>query len=304
MGEWFLGPWVKVNSLFMTKILHASDLHFGRPVVAARLTNLRSCITELEPDAVAISGDLTQWCSNSEFVRARAYLDDIRKTAPVIVIPGNHDIRWLGAVARNLGLFGWTAHEFKYSRYRRHISPELNPSLEVPGAVIAGCNTAHGVSRGSLTRRVKDLGVIGHVNKRDLQKVEEAFSRANSDAARVVMIHHNPIKGETSGRHGLANTKQALRAFASLGAELVLCGHDHQEAVHTVEESSPGLIISTAGTISNRIRAGRPSSFNLVDLDESALRITTYAWRNPEGFTPAKEHSFPRSVRPTPHRGV
>ncbi len=113
----------------MVRILHTSDLHFGRPAVAAQLTSLKRCIAELAPDAVAISGDLTQRGTNSEFVSARAYLDDIRKTCPVIVIPGNHDIRWIGAVARNFGLFGKTAHEFKYSRYRRHISPELNPSL-------------------------------------------------------------------------------------------------------------------------------------------------------------------------------
>ena len=291
----------------MTRILHASDLHFGRAAVATQLASLRNCITKLKPDAVAISGDLTQRCTNSEFARARAYLDDIRKTAPVIVIPGNHDVRWMGAVARNLGpfskgLFGRSAHEFKYSRYVRHIYPELNPDLEVPGAVIAGCNTAHGISRGSLTRRLRDFGVIGHVNRRDLEKVEEAFSRAAPDAARIVMIHHNPIRGELSGRHGLANTKQALRAFASLGAELILCGHDHQEAVHTVEEGDFGLVISTAGTISNRIRAGRPSSFNLVEIDESVLRVATYAWRNPGGFIPAKDHSFPRRHRSTASR--
>lgn len=250
-------------------------------------------MVELTPDAVAVSGDLTQRCAKSEFVKARAYLDEIRETAPVIVIPGNHDIRWVGAVARNFN-FGRAAHGFKYSRYARHISPELNPSLEVPGAVIAGCNTAHGISRGSLTRRFRDLGVIGHVNKRDLQKVEKAFENASPEAARVVMIHHNPIRGAASGRHGLANTKQALSAFASLGAELVLCGHDHQEAVHAVEESTPGLVISTAGTISNRLRAGRPSSFNLVEIDEKEIRITTHAWRNPQGFAPSREHSFPR----------
>src|SRR3712207_8916085 len=56
---------------------------------------------------------------------------------------------WMGAVARNFGVFGKTAHEFKYSRYHKYISPELNPSLKVPGAVIAGCNTAHGISRRS-----------------------------------------------------------------------------------------------------------------------------------------------------------
>ena len=277
----------------MVRILHTSDLHFGRPAVATQLDSLRSSIADLAPGAVAISGDLTQRCTNSEFVRARAYLDSIRQTAPVIVIPGNHDIRWIGAVARNFN-FGKAAHNFKYSRYVRYISPELNPSLEVPGAVIAGCNTAHGISRGSLTRRFRDLGVVGHVNERDLQKVEEAFMRAAPDAARVVMIHHNPIEGELSGRHGLVNTKQALRAFESLGAELILCGHDHQEAVHTVEESASGLVISTAGTISNRLRAGRPSSFNLVEIDERELRIRTYAWRNPKGFAPSREHSFPR----------
>jgi 3',5'-cyclic AMP phosphodiesterase CpdA len=248
---------------------------------------------ELAPDAVAVSGDLTQRCTTSEFMKARAYLDEIRKTAPVIVIPGNHDIRWIGAVARNFN-FGQTAHDFKYSKYVRHISPELNPSLEVPGAVIAGCNTAHGISRGSLTRRFRDLGVIGHVNKRDIQKVREAFEKADPSAVRIVMIHHNPIRGESSGRHGLANTKQALRAFADLGTEMVLCGHDHQEAVHTVEESEGGLVISTAGTISNRIRAGRPSSFNLVEVDGGTIKVTTHAWRNPEGFAPAREHSFPR----------
>ena len=283
----------------MVTILHTSDLHFGRPAVAEQLDSLKSSIEELAPDAVAVSGDLTQRCTASEFDKARHYLDEIRKTAPVIVIPGNHDIRWVGAVARNLDIWRKTAHDFKYSKYTRYISQDLNPSLEVPGdpgAVIAGCNTAHGISRGSLTRRFRDLGVIGHVNKRDLRKVEEAFSHADPDAARVVMIHHNPIRGETTGRHGLANTKQALRSFVELGTELVLCGHDHQAAIHTVEESAPGLVVSTAGTISNRLRAGRPSSFNLVEMDERELRIITHAWQNPKGFAPYREYSFPRQA--------
>ena len=284
----------------MVKILHTSDLHFGRPAVAAQLDSLLGMVGELRPDAVAVSGDLTQRCSNAEFRKARVYLDAMRETAPVIVIPGNHDIRWIGAVARNFdfGLLGnRSAHDFKYSKYVRHISPELNPSLVVPndpGAVIAGCNTAHGISRGSLTRRFRDLGVIGHVNKRDLRKVEEAFEKADPNDARVVMIHHNPIKGETSGRHGLANTKKALQAFSSLGAELILCGHDHQEAIHTVEEGDFGLVISTAGTISNRIRGGKPSSFNLVTIDDRDILITTYAWQNPEGFAPSREQTFTR----------
>jgi 3',5'-cyclic AMP phosphodiesterase CpdA len=287
----------------VARILHTSDLHFGRPAVATQLGALKAKIGELAPDAVAVSGDLTQRCTVAEFRQARAYLDEVGKVAPVLVIPGNHDVRWLGAAARQLGLVGFAgrkAHEFKYSRYTRFIGEELDPHLVVPGAVIAGCNTAHGISRGSLTRRFRDLGVIGHVRRSDLERVQAAFEGAPEDAVRVVMIHHNPIQGESSGRHGLANTEKALRAFADLGAELVLCGHDHQEAVHAVEQGEGGLVISTAGTISNRLRAGRPSSFNLVAIDEDLIKITTHAWSlEPSGgdFQPAREHSFPRRRR-------
>lgn len=280
----------------MTRIVHISDLHFGRPAANERLEALKDLIADISPEAVAISGDLTQRCTNREFMRAKEYLREVEEISPYVVIPGNHDIRWLGAVARNLGgagLFRRKAHDFKYSRYIQHISEKLSPSLEVPGAVIAGLNTAHGISRGSLTTRLRDLGVIGHVKKRDIETVRSAFESSSPEAARIVMIHHNPIKGDTSGRHGLANTKQALSSFASMGAELILCGHDHQEAVHTSEKTFPGLVISTAGTISNRLRAGRTSSFNLVEIEDDILHIVTHTWQK-KSFLPSAERSFPR----------
>jgi 3',5'-cyclic AMP phosphodiesterase CpdA len=278
--------------------MHISDLHFGRPSSSERLESLKDKVREIQPGAIAVSGDLTQRCTNAEFIQAREYLDSLHEVAPYLVIPGNHDIRWLGAVTRNLGvvgLIGDKAHEFKYSRYKRHISEDLSPALHAPGVVIAGLNTAHGITRGSLTRRFRDLGVIGHVRDEDVLRVRKTFEDAAPSAARIVMIHHNPVKGSISGRHGLVNTGQALRAFASLGAELVLCGHDHQQAIHTVEPA-PGLVISTAGTISNRLRPGRPSSFNVVDVNEQNLYISTYAWQDVGEFALQNEHSFRRKV--------
>jgi 3',5'-cyclic AMP phosphodiesterase CpdA len=278
-------------------LAHISDLHFGRPAVVERLDALKGYIAEIQPDAVAISGDLTQRCTNREFSKARAYLDSLGETAPCVVVPGNHDIRWLGAVARNLGLaklFREQAHNFKYSRYMRHISEDLSPSLEIPGAVIAGVNTAHGITRGSITRRLRDLGVIGQVKHADMMRVRETFEHAAPDAARIVMMHHNPIRGELSGRHGLANTEQALHAFSDLGTELILCGHDHQDAVHNIERGEHGLIISTAGTISNRLRPGRASSFNIVQIQDHEIRITAHAWCQKEGFAPLEDCTFPR----------
>ena len=78
---------VQVESVAVTTVLHVSDLHFGRPASSERLQSLLELITELEPDAVAISGDLTQRCSKREFEQARRYLDGVGKVAPYIVIP-------------------------------------------------------------------------------------------------------------------------------------------------------------------------------------------------------------------------
>jgi 3',5'-cyclic AMP phosphodiesterase CpdA len=288
---------VRVESLFVATVVHISDLHFGRPAVAERLDALKGYVEKIQPDAVAISGDLTQRCTNGEFSNARVYLDSLGKIAPYTVVPGNHDIRWLGAVARNLGLAGLfreQAHKFKYSRYVRHISEDLSPSLEVPGVVIAGVNTAHGITRGSITRRLRDLGVIGQVRHADVMRVREIFEHAFPTSARIVMMHHNPIRGELSGRHGLANTEQALHAFADLGTELILCGHDHQDAIHTIERGAHGLVISTAGTISNRIRPGRASSFNVVEIEDHEIHITAHTWRQGSGFLPSEDRAFPR----------
>jgi 3',5'-cyclic AMP phosphodiesterase CpdA len=288
---------VRVESLFVATVVHISDLHFGRPAVAERLDALQGYVERIQPDAVAISGDLTQRCTNGEFSNARTYLDSLGKIAPYTVVPGNHDIRWLGAVARNLGLAGLfreQAHKFKYSRYVRHISEDLSPSLEVPGVVIAGVNTAHGITRGSITRRLRDLGVIGQVKHADVMRVREIFEHATPTSARIVMMHHNPIRGEQSGRHGLANTEQALHAFADLGTELILCGHDHQDAIHTIERGAHGLVISTAGTISNRIRPGRASSFNVVEIEDHEIHITAHTWRQGSGFKPSEDRTFPR----------
>ena len=54
--------------------------------------------------------------------------------------------------------------------------------------------------------------------------------------------------------------------------------HDHQEAVHYIEHTKKGTIISTAGTISNRSRGGRPSSVNSIRITPAEIEVTTMLW--------------------------
>jgi predicted phosphodiesterase len=113
--------------------------------------------------------------------------------------------------------------------------------------------------------------------------------------SRVVVMHHNPVKGELSQRHGLKKTSKILGAFAEMSVDLVLCGHDHQDAIHYIEHTKKGTVISTAGTVSNRMRGGRPSSVNSIRLSPDKIEVSTLVWSvSDRSFVPGPAKCFKR----------
>ncbi len=273
----------------MTRVLHVSDLHFGRPAVPEQIEAIEELIQSARFDVVAISGDVSQRARSGEFQRARAFIRAAERVSRTIVVPGNHDVQWWKAP---LGIGGKSVI---YETYRTYISPDLEPVLRLPGVTLVGLNTAHGVTHHTLTWNVRDVGIIGDLRRSQIERARAAFEESPPDDARVVVMHHNPVKGELSQRHGLVNTKRVLGAFADLGVLLVLCGHDHQEAIHYVEHTRRGTVVSTAGTVSNRSRGGRPSSLNIIDIAPTALEVTTFIWSGPDrDFVRGPVKSFDR----------
>ncbi len=270
-------------------MLHVSDLHFGEPAVPVQIDAIEHFIEERGFDVVVISGDLSQRARPGEFQRARAFIRDANRVSRTIVVPGNHDVKWWRAP------LGIGSPGTRYTNYERYISPELEPVLRVPGATFVGLNTAHGVMPYTLTWNVRDIGVVGALSHSQIERAREKFDRSPPDDLRAIVMHHNPMRGELSQRHGLVNTKRVLGAFAHLGVDLVMCGHDHQEAIHYVEHTRRGTVISTAGTVSNRSRGGRPSSFNVIDLSSSEIVVTTHIWAGHEhGFREGPVRRFTR----------
>jgi 3',5'-cyclic AMP phosphodiesterase CpdA len=273
----------------MTRVLHVSDLHFGRPAVPDQFEAMDALVQSDRFDVVAISGDLSQRARAGEFQRARVFIRDAERVSRTIVVPGNHDVAWWRAP---LGL-GDESRLFE--NYQAYVSPELEPVLAVPGATFVGVNTSHGVTHRTLTWNMRDLSIIGDITRPQLDRVRGEFQRAPDDDARVVVMHHNPVKGELSQRHGLKNTKKILGAFADMGVDLVLCGHDHQEAIHYIEHTRKGTVISTAGTVSARSRGGRPSSMNAITISLDAIDIVTLIWdQGARAFVPGPTRCFER----------
>ena len=274
----------------MTTVFHVSDLHFGWPAVPEQIEAIERIIETSKFDVVAISGDLSQRARSGEFQRAAVFIRDAQKVSKVITIPGNHDVKWWRAP---LG-FGNKAKV--YENYRRFIDKNLEPVLHVPGATFVGLNTSHGVTRRTLTWNLRDISIIGDIHKHQLDQAKVLFNKSPPRDARVIVMHHNPVRGELSQRHGLKNTQKILGAFAEMGVDVVCCGHDHQESVHYIEHTRKGTVISTAGTISNRSRGGRPSSVNVISIAPDTIEVTTHVWSKEAGtFVKGPHKCFKRS---------
>ena len=270
-------------------IFHCSDLHFGHPAVPEQYEAMEAMIAKGTFDVVAISGDVTQRARSGEFQRARAFIRHAESFANVICIPGNHDVQWWKSPL-GIGEDGAIL-----ANYRQYVNIEIEPVLRVPGATFAGLNTSHGVTAQTLTWRVRDISIIGIVRRSQIERLRTVFANVPATDARVIVMHHNPMRGELSQRHGLKNTARALGAFADLQADVVLCGHDHQDAIHFIEHTRKGTVISTAGTVSNRMRGGRPSSVNSIRITPEQIEVATLVWsQSVLGFVPGPSKCFAR----------
>ena len=173
----------------MTTVFHVSDLHFGWPAVPEQIEAIEQIIQTAKFDVVAISGDLSQRARSGEFQRAASFIRDARRVSKVITVPGNHVVKWWRAP---LGI----GNKAKvYENYRRFIDKNLEPVLHVPGATFVGINTSHGVTLRTLTWNLRDISIIGDIHQDQLDEAQELFEKSPPRDARVIVMHHNPVRG-------------------------------------------------------------------------------------------------------------
>ena len=267
------------------QILQLADLHFGGLADIRQIEALERMLPDLRPDVVVIAGDVSQRARHGEFQRARAFANMAAETAKVFTMPGNHDVQWWRRPLLPIG------KDAIYGKYRQYFGDDLTPTLEVPGALIASALTSHGLSLASVTE-LRDFCVKGHLPRREIERVRDLFARAPAELARVLVVHHNVLRGDISQRMGLARWRAAQRRVIDSGADVVLCGHDHQEGADVLEGR---VVVSTTGTLSVRTRGGRPSCFNFVTIDPSAVQITFFRWEGERGrFQPSDTFAFAR----------
>jgi len=270
-------------------IVHLSDLHFGGDVVLPRIHAVEELIPDLEPQAIVISGDLSQRARHGEFQAARAFTRELERTAPVLVIPGNHDVQWWRRPLIPVG------NESKYGKFSTYFGPVLSPTLSLPGVTMASVLTSHGLAWGSLTLRPRDLAVKGHLPASELARVRQVYANTDPRQLRILIVHHNVLRGVVSRRFGLARWKQAQKRLLESGADLVLCGHDHQETAAQISEK---VLVSCVGSFCYRAPGNRPSVFHRISWDSQSIQVEQFRWETDRRlFKRSDVYAFARPVR-------
>ena len=268
-------------------LVHLSDLHFGRDADLAQIRAIAALMPSLAPDVICVSGDLTQRARHGEFQAALLFFDRLQAVAPTIALPGNHDVQWWESPFH---LFGT---ERLYAKYRRWFGRDLTPSLARPGVIVCTALTSHGVAADSMTRNLNDMAVKGHLPEREVERVRRCFAEAAPGAARVLMLHHNVLRGSISRRMGLARPEEAQRRLIALAPDIILTGHDHEETTALLGER---IVVSAASTHTRRTRGQRPSAFNALRIEADRIGVRHWWW-NGGAFAPSDESWYPRMSR-------
>ena len=259
----------------MRTIVHLSDLHFGR-VDYSTIGPLLEAVGKINPDLVAVSGDLTQRAKAREFKEAREFLDAL--PSPQVIVPGNHDIPLYNVFSRFVS---------PLDKYRRHVTHDLQPFYLDEEIAVLGLNTAR-----SLT--VKE----GRISHQQTAHARQRLCNLNDGVTKVVVTHHPFELPEGHGGGLVGRSKMVMEVLADCGADVLLSGHLHisntTSTATRYKIAGHSAIVVQAGTATSVRGRGETNSFNVLRIEQPAhLSVERFNWQPEQNaFIPSVREFF------------
>ncbi|MEN8194741.1 MAG: metallophosphoesterase [Bacteroidota bacterium] len=238
----------------MQKIVHISDIHFGKEdesIVNALLTK----INEIAPNVIVVSGDLTQRAKHREYKKVKLFLSKL--DFPKVVIPGNHDIPLYNLLGRVINPF--RKFDYYFPNCNRYENEQVS---------IVGLNSVRNLRWKSGKLTIKDLE----------ESSEELKVKKNAEKLKIVVMHHNLLHlPSNKNSESIFRTKLMQKWIFDNGIDLILFGHDHKSTIKPIlfdhDNIFDFILIQAASATSTR-RRGNENSFNLIMLENSFMQIS------------------------------
>jgi 3',5'-cyclic AMP phosphodiesterase CpdA len=224
-------------------------------------------VNRLAPDEVIVTGDLTNLSLEAEFALARSILDRIELGPEhVTVVPGNHDVYTLDALARRPFLRAFRP----YTESDEPNGEPPFPVVRVRGQVaIVGLSTA---------QPSPVPFADGWVGKKQLARLAHALERLGQERRfRILALHHPPYTNRASILRGLRDRGALQSVLKEVGCELVLHGHEHRDVrFELAGRDQPIQVIGVGSSTYDDARPERRARYNVYHLEGGRLqRIET-----------------------------
>jgi 3',5'-cyclic AMP phosphodiesterase CpdA len=239
-------------------------------------------VERVDPELIAVTGDLAHRGRRREHERAAAFLRELGR--PLLVIPGNHDIPYAFPARFTRP---WAEFERQWET--------VEPVYRSDGLVVVGLNSVRPWRHQS-----------GGIRSSQVERTARLLGDAPEGALRVVCLHHHLIGAPwRSRKRPVSRRSDVLAGLVDAGAELILAGHIHQAAVserHEFEVERNGLrgvTVSVAPGLGQPRpnRRGEARGLLVYEADERSLGVQTYVWRSDDwGLTAIRR--FPRGREP------
>ncbi len=262
-------------------IVHCSDLHFGSGFQPQRADDLLEHINEVKPDLVVVSGDLTMRARSEQFSAAREFLLQIE--APLLVIPGNHDVPLYDL---------WKRVTSPFANYKQYIADLNSGPVKLRHVALFGMNTVNPRSHQRGKFRILELLELERWTK---EQGDQTWKLA------VVHQHFANIPGhERPGAFRLGEL--VLNRMSAAGIHAVLHGHVHYHHVASSAEFFPTMerpvVLVCSGTpTSLRTRGDVPTNnFNILHFYRDYFEVHQCDWVDEEkGFELSRHVKFDRT---------
>lgn len=238
------------------KIVHLSDLHFGRSVSQVKLKALIYDLIEQKPDLVVVTGDITDGGNVKQFIRAKDFLDSVG--CLTLTVPGNREVSPFAP---------WELfiRSMSMRRYRSFFgqSDQIFYKFEECKTVLFGLN--------SVSRFPSWPGSIARETRYWFKDQAQKFSTY----LKVLFLHH-PIlpvlRASSFWAHQLSDASAILTICAQFRVQLVLQGHKHRSSVVElrVPETEASLIVSSCGS---PLLDSWDSVYHLIKIEDRTIGI-------------------------------
>jgi 3',5'-cyclic AMP phosphodiesterase CpdA len=194
-------------------------------------------INAMSPDAVVVTGDLTENGIQSEFKQAAKELKQL-KPEKIIYVSGNHDYRATG-----------------YLLFKQYFP--FNQITQIDNTVIIVLSSA---------RPDRDDGEVGHRQNLWLENTLKKHKKHT----KIVAIHHHivPVPDTGADQITIIDAGDVLRSLTKTQANLVLCGHRHRPWKWQIEK----MQVVHAGSIScEKLRGFFLNSYNVIQIKNNTI---------------------------------